>query len=337
MRKTCFDFCRVIACVTVVLGHSTVLFWDCPPESLAWALWNLLSLALHFCLPLFFMLSGALLMGRKTMDFRRHMRRTAHLVLLFYFWSAFCRLADACCGRVWMDGTPLPLQILQGYFHLWYLPALAMCYCALPLLHGLAHGDADNVRRGSLLLFGIVVGLVTLEAVPAKPAWLSALLSPWQLSHLRFLVYLLIGMCLSERELSDRTLTALGIASLAGVLLFAWLNRRAALAAGQPVDTYYGHLQLPTALPACFAFSLCQRLEPWTAKHGGLWRKLADCTLGIYVMHPVFLDMLRGRHLDLSAYSAAWLFPLCFLSFLFLSLGLTLLLKKIPPFKKLLS
>ncbi len=337
MRKTSFDFCRVFACLTVVFGHSAMLFWDFPPSSAAWIFWNFLSLSVRYSLPLFFMLSGALLLGRKTMDFRRHMSRVRHLVLLFYIWSLICRLIDASCGRLWMDGTPLFLLILQGYYHLWYLPALALCYCALPLLHGLARGDMDNIRNGSLLLFGIIIGFSTFEAIPGKPTWFSALLSPWQLSHLRCLVYMFMGYYLSEHRLSGRSLTLLGLLSLAVLLFFAFLNRRAAIAAGEAVGFYYGHLLLPAALPACFLFSFCQRLEPWTVKRSKLLQKLSSCTFGVYLFHPVFIDLLRGFHPNLSAYSAVWVFPLCFLLFLSLSLGVTLLLQKLPYLNKLVS
>ncbi|MDO4989243.1 MAG: acyltransferase family protein [Eubacteriales bacterium] len=336
MRRANLDLCRVIACLAVAAVHTVMLFWDSPPASPTWAVWNLLSLAGRFSVPLFFMISGALLLGRERLDFRRHLRRILHIVLLFYVWSAVCRCLDAACGRVWMDGTPLGLLILQGYFHLWFLPALALCYCALPLLHAAIHGGADNLRRGALLLFGVVLALAVLDAVPDKPAWLSALLSPWRLSHLRYLLYLLLGWLLTRGTLSDRALTALGLAALASLLLTAFLNRRAALAAGEAVDVYYGNFTLSAALGACFVFALCRRLAPRAEKHAGLLHKLSGCTLGLYLMHPILIDLLRGR-VDFAAHSAVWLFPASYLAAVLIPLGLTLLLKKLPLLNKLVT
>lgn len=337
MRRADLDLCRVIACLAVVGSHSVMLFWDFSPVSPAWAFWNFLNLATRLCVPLFFLLSGALLLGRKTPDFRRYLRRILHLVLLFYFWSTVCFLIDAACGRVWMDGTPLLLLILQGYYHLWFLPALALCYCALPLLNGLADGDADGIRGGAALLFCVVLVLAVLDAAPGKSAWLTALLSPWRLSHLYCLVYLLLGRILAVHRLPDRGLALLGLAAFAALLLFAHLNRMAALAAGQAVEIYYGHLQPPAALSACFVFALCRRLEPRAAKHAALLHRLAGCTLGVYLLHPVFIDLLRGSGYDLSAHSAVWLFPVLYLAAVLLPLGLTFLLKKIPLIKTLIS
>ena len=321
MRRAELDLCRVIACLAVAAIHTAMLFWDFSPAAPAWAFWNLFSLAVRFGVPLFFLLSGALLLGRETLDFRRCLRRVLRLALLFYVWSALCRLIDAACGRVWMDGTPLVLLILQGYYHLWFLPALALCCCALPLLHGAIHGGADNLRRGALLLFFVVLALAVLEAAPGKPDWLSALLSPWRLSHFRYLIYFLLGRLLTRRTLSARALTALGLA---------------ALTAGRAVDVYYGYLTPSAALGACFVFALCRRLVPWAEKRAATLQKLAGCTLGVYLLHPVFIDLLRGR-VDFAAHSAVWLFPASYLAVVLIPLGLTLLLQKLPLLNKLVT
>ena len=336
MRRADLDLCRVIACLAVTAIHTVMLFWDFSPASPAWAVWNLLSLAVRFGVPLFFLLGGALLLGRERLDFRRHLRRILHLIALFYVWSAVCRCLDAACGRVWTEGEPLGFLILRGYYHLWFLPALALCYCAFPLLHGAMHGGADNLRRGALLLFLVVLALALPDAVPGKPEWLSALLSPWQLSHFRYLIYLPLGWLLAERKLSGRALTALCLAALAALLLMAFLNRRAALAAGEAVDAYYGYLTPSAALGACFVFALCRRLEPRAAKHAALLQTLSDCTLGVYLIHPILIDLLRSR-VDFAAHSAVWLFPVSYLTAVLLPLGLTVLLKKIPLVKELVS
>ncbi len=336
MRKADLDLCRVIACLAVMAIHTVMLFLDFSPASPVWAVWNLLSLSVRFGVPLFFMLSGVLLLGRETMDFRRHLGRILHLLFLFYAWSAICHVIDAGCGRVWTDGTPLPLLILQGYYHLWFLPALILCYCALPLLHARLHGNRDSTRRGALLLCAALVPAV-MNAVPGKPEWFTALLSPYRLTYLGYLAYFPLGWFLANRKLSGRVFSVLGLAAITSLLLFAHLSRLAAIAAGAPVERNYGYLTLSAALTASFVFALCLRLGPRAVKYTALLQKLSGCTLGVYLTHPIFIDLLRGMDKDLSACSAVWLFPLCFLLFLSLSLGVTLLLQKLPYLNKLVS
>ena len=161
-------------------------------------------------------------------------------------------------------------------------------------------------------------------------------MSPWRLSHFRYLIYFLLGRLLTRRTLSARALTALGLAALASLLLLARLNRLAALTAGRAVDVYYGYLTPSAALGACFVFALCRRLVPWAEKRAATLQKLAGCTLGVYLLHPVFIDLLRGR-VDFAAHSAVWLFPASYLAVVLIPLGLTLLLQRLPPLNKLVT
>ena len=82
MRKAGLDLCRILACLAVVTVHTVMLFWDIDPAAPAWAVWNCLTLVVRLGVPLFFVISGALLLGREKLDLRRHLRRTLHLILL---------------------------------------------------------------------------------------------------------------------------------------------------------------------------------------------------------------------------------------------------------------
>ena len=51
----------------------------------------------------------------------------------------------------------------------------------------------------------------------------------------------------------------------------------------------------------------------------------------------MLIDLLRGSGFAFGAHSALWLFPLCCLCFTLLPLGLTLLLKRIPGLRRLVT
>ena len=61
------------------------------------------------------------------------------------------------------------------------------------------------------------------------------------------------------------------------------------------------------------------------------------CSFGVYLLHPLFLDIVRSRHWDLTRYSAVWLYPLCYLCFLLGPMALTWVMLKIPGLRKLVS
>ena len=88
---------------------------------------------------------------------------------------------------------------------------------------------------------------------------------------------------------------------------------------------------------ACFLYSLILKIETLPAGLTGPLKTLSACSFGVYLIHPVLIDTLRSRHIDLTQYSALWLFPLCFACFLLAAFGLSWLLLKIPGLKKLVS
>ena len=337
MRDLSLDLSRVLACIAVVATHTLMLFWDFDPARPLWAVYNFLALALRCCVPLFFLVSGALLLGREELPRPKLLRRVLHLTLLFYVWSLICRGIDAGFLHLWEAEGDFVSLVLAGYYHLWFLPAMALCSCALPLLHGLAYGKKDEVFFGALLLLALVLLLSTLEAIPVKSARLAAFLSAWRLRDLRYLIYMPVGWLFSRRRLTGRQLTALGLAALAALLVSARLNRVLALRAGMAVDTLYGNLTVSAGLTALFLFCLCRRLKSLPERAARLLRTLSDCSLGVYLMHPILIDALRSRHLDLAQYSAAWLLPLCLLCFLLGSFALSRALRRIPFLRQLVS
>lgn len=337
MRKAGLDICRVFAIAVVVLVHTVMLFWDFDPAVPTWAVYNYFSLVGHVCIPLFFMLSGALLLSREKLDLKKHLIRTGHFVLLFYVWSLICYGLDARFFHVWtLDGTFLS-RVLSGYFHEWFLPALTLCYCAIPLLHGMLYREEKNVRAGILLLSALVVLLSDIPCFPYKPPMINTLLSPWKLSDLRYLLYFLLGWYLNGKKLSGRALALLGAAALAAQLFLCHVNRLYAISVGYAIGIYYGNFTSSAVLTAVFVFCLCQRVETVPPRAAKALKALASCTFGVYLMHPIAIDALRSLHLDFTQYSTVWFLPACYLGILLLPLAATLLLQQIPLLRNLVQ
>ncbi len=337
MRKASLDICRVLACMAVVLGHSGMLFWDFDPSMPAWAVYNLLCIFLRSSVLLFFMVSGALFLGKPRLDFHRHMRRTGHMLVLFYVWSLILYGIDALFLHYWTPGKAFVPLVLRGYFHLWFLPAMALSYCALPLLHGLLHGDRDNIRRGAVLLAAIVCLQSTLYAVPARPEWFEALIAPYDFRYYRYFVMMPLGYVLYQEQLSRRSLTLLGLAALGSALFIAFLNRRYAISIGAASDAYYEDLAVSSGLTAAFVFCLCRRAETLPEKLNAFVRTFSAASFGMYLLHPLFIDAVRSRHFDLTRYSALWLYPLSYLCFLLIPLLISWGMLKVPGLRKLVT
>ena len=333
-----WDILRIAAMVFLVVRHSaTATFEFVPTLETDWWVCNVYGSLSAWMVPVFMMISGASFLdpARNVTIDRLYKRNIFRMLCAFFFWAVFYAVYNTFSGQELKEG--FADMVFKGHFHLWFLPAMALCSCALPLLHGLAYGKKDEVFFGALLLLALVLLLSTLEAIPVKSARLAAFLSAWRLRDLRYLIYMPVGWLFSRRRLTGRQLTALGLAALAALLVSARLNRVLALRAGMAVDTLYGNLTVSAGLTALFLFCLCRRLNSLPERAARLLRTLSDCSLGVYLMHPILIDALRSRHLDLAQYSAAWLLPLCLLCFLLGSFALSRALRRIPFLRQLVS
>ena len=337
MRKASLDVCRVLACMAVVLGHTGMLFWDFDPSAPAWAAYNLLCVILRSSVLLFFMVSGALFLGREKLDFKKHLRRAGHMIVLYYVWSLICNGIDYLFLHYWTPGEAFLPLVLRGYFHLWFLPTMAMCYCALPLLHGMLYNNRDNICRGAILMAVIVCVQATLNAVPDKSEVFAALIAPYDFRYYRYFVMMPLGFVLYREKLSNRALAILGGAALIAALVIAWLNRRYAISIGAASDAYYEDLAISSALVAAFVFCACKRIETLPPKLWSFVKTFSACSFGMYLMHPIFIDAVRSRHYDLTQYSALWLYPLSYLCFLLIPLGISWVMLRIPGLRKLVT
>ena len=152
MRKAGLDICRIVAIAVVVLVHTVMLFWDFDPAVPTWAFYNYISLVGHFSIPLFFMLSGALFLPRETLDSGHMLRHALRLTGLYYLWSLVYALLRAAGGS-FESVSAFFYAVVAGHYHLWFLPAMVLCYLFLPPVHAAVHGGGLDARWLTGLFF----------------------------------------------------------------------------------------------------------------------------------------------------------------------------------------
>lgn len=258
MRKYSLDICRIIACMAVVMIHTLMLFWEFDPSVPLWALYNLAAIIVRCGVPLFFMISGALLLGREELNIRKHIKRTFHFVALYFIWSAFYVLIDGAFLKVWYNSPDWTEILFGSYYHLWYLPAIILCYTFVPLLHGLIHNKSVNDKYAVLLFLVLVVPVLNLSLIDKKPLWLELLLQHFDLGYLKYLGYMLLGWWLSEHPVRGRKLLLLGVVAAFAVLIFSQINLQYSRSIGLPSARYYDYCSIAMVLLSSFVFLFMQ-------------------------------------------------------------------------------
>jgi surface polysaccharide O-acyltransferase-like enzyme len=295
------DALRVAAAVAVVSLHvaaEPVVFVR-DRSSLAWWTGNLIDSAARWCVPIFVMLSGALLLPRRgepTRDF--FTRRVRRLAIPLVAWSA-----AYICFRAWRrGGMPgwewIGDRLLYGRpeYHMWYVFMTLGLYLLTPPLRVFV---ARTGRRG---LVGATLALLLVACIHdalfcfgfAPP--LRTVFDMW----LPYLGYYLAGHA-ARRHAPRISSGALAAAIAACIALIALgtrplMDRYGILPAGLYL---YEYLSPPVVAMSLAVFLLGSRIRA-PAPNGLVARWVRDAsgaTLGIYLIHVMVIRLLRDQGL----------------------------------------
>ena len=285
------DALRSLCCLMIVALHVSAADWHTLPTGSAdfWAATAVGSLT-HPAVPVFFMLSGAFLLDRDPEPLPL-LRRTGRLALLWAAMSAFYALELNGLGILRRPVYFLSL-LLQSRYHLWFLRTLVCLYLLVPVLRALVvwqEGRWVPWLLGVFLVFGVLRQTMGLVPVDAR-TWQS-LRQVFVPELCQYSGYFLLGWYLTRARPVPKWRPRVYMLALVltwGVTLlgtWGW-----SVGAESNDERMYAYLGLPVLVMSLCLFRLAQ-----TRRETGVLRALArlsPLTLGIYVWHPLTIDLL---------------------------------------------
>lgn len=333
---------RVVSCIAVVFLHtyfSAVSFADGTYQKAA-----VLSVR-NFCefsVPLFMMVTGALLLPpQKEITYKkifgRYILRIALTLLIFSL--IFQITDDALSGTLSLftitDGLR-DAALGTGWKHMWYLYLIIAVYIMLPFYRKIS---ASSGRRDMIYLLSVY--FVFLCVIPAIETAADIELPFYICVFTVYPLYLFAGYAIEKEIIKLNTAASLIIfiiSSAAGILL-----------------TIYGVLKESTSLLSLasnYSFpSVCLQSLSFFALARNISLKKSKkiffpvkkiiceadkCTFGIYLIHMIFLKVLFSS-LDINPFEHGGMILLAAAAaaVFILSFGVVWLLKKIPLLKKI--
>ena len=298
-RAYYFDYLRVIAILGVIVIHVAaayvVMYLKIP--MIQWEASVVFNGLVRWCVPIFFMVSGALLLGRKEEPLGMFFKRRANRILLpfmiwtvvYYIWRQY----------FWYGGTLDVLELgrlflnNQVYYHLWYLYALIGIYLLVPVLNVFVnHAKLQVVGYISLMwgiaycgfrYFGYEVGNVFVDFFPLS----------------NYVGMVIVGYYFSRVELSRKWRYAIYVAGIVGVLLT--IRQTFSLTNNQGVFSSYAmQYESPFVMATAIALFVWfryviggkQEKNP-DFKPSRLVQVISRLSFGIYLLHVLLLDMVR--------------------------------------------
>ena len=288
-----YDVLRVVSMVAVVAIHCLMLLRATTSPSSPVVLLDTL---LHFAVPVFFFVSGALVWGRysgRTVEDYVHFlrRRTVVVIAPYLAWSSLYLLIAAARGYwpYWLTHTPALLLTGRSWYHLYFIPVLVFFYVLTPLV-------APAARRYPELLVATAYAarLLLVEPVTRAASTVGGpLLVTFAVVTTTHASHMALGAWFATRKDALRPVLrrVWPLALTLGSLVLVAQSR--GLVPALP-DTLQDAV-VPAAMAltvlglAGLAFGI--RMNPTTADKTA---RLGSLALGVYIAHPVLLLVWRS-------------------------------------------
>jgi surface polysaccharide O-acyltransferase-like enzyme len=332
------DLIRVVAIFLVVVIHTSgqlTNIWGKIPES-EWIIGDIYGGIARISVPLFFMLSGYLLLPRTESLGSFYRKRIPKIIIPFVAWSILYIGVD--CLR--NPGLCTPDYLMQyvllrkTYFHLWFLYSLLGIYIIMPLLRLM-------VRPGTEKLLWYVVGLWLLfqPVRTLMDQFLHFSLNFNSQLAVGFLPYFFLGYLLGQVRLGRGWLAAAWAMFVLGSAVTVVGTYIVTRNAGQFNGYFYDYTTIGVIPASAGGFLLLRRLSdaPFlsTERAHAFLRWVAGGTFGAYLIHVFFIYVLEGLGFSTLMGSGVWTIPLVAAVTFTLAFLATRLLQKIPVIKEI--
>lgn len=335
---TWLDNSRVFAIFAVIFVHVSVgVPWQSEAGSFLWAYGLTWDVLVRWCVPVFVMVSGALLLAphdnESLLDFYK--KRMGKVLLPIFFWSLLYIVWGYFRENV---QEPFTLSYVIGkitsglpYYHMWYMYMLLGLYLFTPLFRVVvAHMKTKELVFFIALMFGI-------EAIQSfREAWYVGESRFFLLWFLTYLPYYFTGYLVRTQVLpvSTRKLafTALGIAILVPTAL-CLVNMNTSHGEG---GVFFKNLSPSNILLSLSLIFLLRRIDK-PVLGAKLTSEIAKLSFGIYLIHMIPLAYLHDQKWFWGMFSPYIYIPAFSLAVLVVTAGIAWVIGRIPVLKRVVG
>jgi surface polysaccharide O-acyltransferase-like enzyme len=313
MRLLWADILKIVAIFGVILLHVSAPYLVPFERSREWWIGNIYDSLTRWCVPLFVMVSGAVILPKaETIPLSRFFSiRVRRVLVPFLVWSAVYFLY-----RIYIKGDELALSAFLRilltepiYYHLWFIYMLIVLYLLAPVLSAFLK-NAPRKHAWYLVAFWFV--WASLLPIIDKPLPFETYFTPDMddYSPLRLSGYFLLGYMLrswhtrSGLQLAMTVLLFL-IGGTATILGTFWLSREG----GEFNPFFYKYFSITVVAMTVSLFIFVKSIfntrreltedgeERILLNSPKLLQKIGMSVFGVYLVHALVLELLRDGHL----------------------------------------
>lgn len=343
-KKLHLELLRIIAVYLVVLTHTGkrgFTYFTTLEPSVMYFLTMVIPVICNIAVPLFFMISGATLIGKDEPPSqiwrRRILRHLAVLVLASLMMYVYYGLKDDMSMSVpdFLQNLYTRNVIVPYWFLYGYLAFLML----LPFLRRMIRGLTDREWVYLFGLFIIVNGVIPMVQyrLSGGSVFLNSSLNMTLITN-NLVIFPAVGWFLENRELTRRQLGLLWIGTAVAVVATVYMTHYKVTLTGQlgegQVGTFYKSL---CVLPAAAVYATAKRvtkLPKWLTK---VVVTVGGCTFGVYLIEQIIRERCYKLH-DLMCLCVPDILATLIYTAFVVTVGfcITWIAKRIPGLKKLI-
>lgn len=338
---------RALATIAVAVLHVASNNWYGYYGSHAWIVFTVYAGLMKFCVPVFFMISGALFLRKeKEISIKRlYTHNIWRLIVFLLVWSFVYQLYQLLIVDGIRDYSKVLKTAVQNIglgntqVHFWFVYAIIGLYVLVPVLQIFTkHAQKRQVRYALALCFVFASVLPFLQSFPVF-APVSNNLSKLNVQAVcGYVGFFLLGHYFHSYEQSWRERNGWYLAGIIGLITSIMATCYLCITNNAVVETCFSY-----TFPGIVCFS--GAVYVWVQSHESWFQKaavskavgvLSNCSLGIYAVHMLVLFLLWRNNITTFSFAAEASVPVLALAILLCSLLVAWVLSKIPVVNKFL-
>ena len=338
------DVLRVTATISVVVLHTTapILYKFSSIDRSWWWIGNVVDSSCRWCIPIFIMLSGMLLLDTsKSESSKLFFQKRFNKVIvpfvvwsiLYSFWKTRWNFSYSISGSI--------SDFLTGdiYYHLWFFYPLIGVYILTPILRCYTKNASSRTLTYFVILWLIATPFY--NAINQFPSLTVTTPLYFAIIVIAFLGYFFLGFLLNKRGIGHKRRRYIYVAALAGISITIlgtyFLTKHAD---GVFQGYFYNYFSINVIILSTAIFLTAKDTE-WSktlfknAKASRFLDDFSSASLGIFLVHPLILDILPVLRIESTTIHPAIGIPLVSVLTISISFVLIRLLQRTPIIKRI--
>lgn len=337
-RVVYLDMTRIFAMFFIVILHVSSMGWYAfDIYSKEWAVYNFYYGLTRWGVPTFLMISGTLFLDSdKSITVKTLLGKyIKRLVVAYLFWAVIYACKDALVSRTFEMNEFLK-TVVYGHYHMWYIPMIIGIYLVIPILKELTKND-KVMRYLIVLLIFFCFALTTIGLIPQLHEVYSIFDRMLFSAFGGYAAYFLLGYFLNKTELRKPVRCVCYLLGVLGYVITILVTMLGSRKKGMMYIDFNNEFSMNVFFMCIAVFVLIKytfESRNITNCLKNIATKLSECMFGVYLIHPLVIEILELLGISVLQFDPRWSVPIVSISTYLISVLLVLGIKQIPLLKK---